>query len=178
MEIIVLPTAVGVFECVLPRVWDTLGICAGVQGAGVGMAGERDPTVFQPCYPNRTFPQWCQKDSSAVTGQEVFVELSDLCRVLWLCGVTTCNCAPGRLLGCLRVSYGSSAALRDEQEPKKMQIADEEAFLSVCDWLPLVPVCSSQPWFLCSSSPSWPAFALTHSLLLFSSGLGFTWFYG
>lgn len=30
MEIIVLPTAVGVFECALPRVSDTLGICAGV----------------------------------------------------------------------------------------------------------------------------------------------------
>lgn len=46
---------------------------------------------------------------------------------------------------------------------------------AVCDWLALVPVCSPQPWFLCSSSPTWPAFALTHSHLLFYSGLGFTW---
>lgn len=59
------------------------------------MAGERDPTVFQPWYPNRTVPQRCQQDSSAVTGQEVLVELSDLCRVLWLCGVTSCNGVPG-----------------------------------------------------------------------------------
>lgn len=97
----------------------------------MGMARERDPSAFQPCYPHQTFPEWCQNDLPAVTGKEVFVrcpclpELSDLCQVLW-------ECPEPPVIESLGGSCGSSSAPRDELEPKKVQIAAEEAFLSLC----------------------------------------------
>lgn len=173
MEIIVLPTAVGVFECALPRVWDTLGLCVGSarsrggKGQGAGPSHNHFPHNHSHSGAKRTVP--------AVPGQEVLVRCpcppSSVIFAKCPGNVeTTWNCIPGRLLW-------------EQQCPEGWTGAQEDAdcrwgsfSLAVCDWLALVPVCSSQPWSLCSSSPTWPAFALTHSHLLFYSGLGITWF--
>lgn len=61
MEIIVLPTAVGVFECALPRGWDALGIWA-----GVGTAREHS-------HPQKHSHRGAKRTLPAVTGQEVAV---------------------------------------------------------------------------------------------------------